>query len=41
MGMTSMEPGAIPLPVTIEDVKRAHDRKQVDWCGQAGRRIAR
>ena len=36
MGMTSPETSAIPLPVTIEDVKRAQDRKQVELV-RAGR----
>jgi Mn2+/Fe2+ NRAMP family transporter len=36
MSMTSLESSAIQLPVRIEDVKRAHDRKQVELV-RAGR----
>jgi Mn2+/Fe2+ NRAMP family transporter len=43
MGIASMETGAIPLPVTTEDVKRAHDRKQVELVrtGRAPNRALR
>ena len=43
MSMTSLETGAIQLHVMIEDVKRAHDSKQVELArtGRAPNRALR